>query len=172
MRNHLKLCVAAGLVLLTGCPSRRPANLKHVSLGIFEVIDCKTSGMSAMSLKGSTEKYCLAATPVVDETDIRMAEPSRGESGRPRLSLFFSVKTGQRMKETTERMSAEHLRSSDPARMGLVIDGTLVSVAVVNGVISDSLVIDGAFNREEAVQIAESLNANPPPRPSPSPGQK
>src|SRR5260370_25981724 len=89
MRNHWRLGMLVSLVLLAGCPSRHPANVRPVSLGIFEVIDCKTSGMAPMSLKGSTEKYCMAAKPVVDETDIRMAEASRDESGRPRLVLFF-----------------------------------------------------------------------------------
>ncbi len=78
MRNYLKLCVVVGVLLLTGCQSRQPANVKHVSLQIFEVIDCKTSGAKPMSLKGDAGKYCLAAKPVIDETDVR------GGAGKPR----------------------------------------------------------------------------------------
>jgi len=62
MRNRLLLCILVALVFLTGCQSRHPANVKPVTLGIFEVMDCKTSGTAPMSLKGGTEKYCLAAT--------------------------------------------------------------------------------------------------------------
>src|SRR5438046_830561 len=80
MWNELRLCTFVGLVLLTGCQSRQPTNVRHLSFGIFEVVDCKTSGMAPMNLKGSTEKYCLAAKPVVDETDIKAAEALRGES--------------------------------------------------------------------------------------------
>jgi len=158
------------LVLLTGCPSRHPTNVRPVSLGIFEVIDCKTSGTAPMSLKGGIEKYCLAAKPVVDETDIRFAEASRDESGRPRLVLFFTSKAGQRMRETTERIQAEQPRRNDLGRMGIVIDGTLISAPVLKGVVSDSVVIAGGFSWEDAVQLADSLNAGP--RPSSSNGQK
>ena len=159
MRNRLLLCMLVGLALLTGCRSRHPANVRPVSLGIFEVIDCKTSGTAPMSLKGGSEKYCLAAKPVVDETDIRSAEASRDESGQPRLVLFFNSKAGQRMRELTERMQAEQLRSNSLGRMAIVIDGTLISAPVVRGVVSDSVVIAGAFSWEDAVQLADSLNA-------------
>jgi len=160
-----------GLVLLTGCQSHA-ANVRPISLGIFEVIDCKASGMAPMSLKGATEKYCLAPKPVVDETDIKLAQAIRDQSGKPRLQLYFSLKTGQRMREVTERIYAEHLRRNDQGRMGLVIDGRLVSAPALSGVISDSLVIDGAFSWEDAVQIADSLNAIPPQRSPSSNGQK
>jgi len=52
MRNRLLLCILVALVFLTGCQSRHPANVKPVTLGIFEVMDCKTSGTAPMSLKG------------------------------------------------------------------------------------------------------------------------
>jgi len=128
--------------------------------------------MAPMSLKGGTEKYCLAAKPVVDETDIRMAKASRDESGKPRLLLFFSSKAGQRMRDTTERIQKEQPRRNDLGRMGIVIDGTLIGVPIVNGVVSDSIVIAGAFSWEDAVQLADSLNAVPQPRSSSSNGQK
>lgn len=153
MRNRLKLCMLPGLLLLAGCPSRRPADVKPVSLGIFEVVDCKATSAAPVSLKGSTEKYCLAAKPIVDETDVRHAQADRNDAGRSRLVLFFTLKTGQRMKENTERIFEQH------GMMGLVIDGALVSVPTLSGPISDTLEVDGAFSREEAAQIAESLNA-------------
>lgn len=162
MRNHLMLCLVAGSVLVTGCKSRQPASashpssVKHVSLRIFEVVDC-TAGMVAMSVKGSAEKYCLAAKPVVDETDVRMAEASRDESGRGRLQLYFTLKTGERMRETTGRITTEHLRRHDDGKMGIVVDGTLIAAPTVRGAISDLLVIDGVFGWEEAVQVANSL---------------
>jgi len=155
----------ASLVFLSGCKSPdaasvKPANVRHVSLAIFEVIDCK-SGMVPMTLKGSTEKYCLAAKPVVDETDIRRAEAGHDEFGGVRLSMYFTSKAGQRMKETTERVNTE-FRTGVPGKMALVIDGMLVSVPTLHGTISDSLVISGTFNMEDAVQIADSLNASAP----------
>jgi len=166
VRNNLILCLLAGLVLLSGCKSPQSAtvkraNVKHVSLGIFEVIDCRT-GMVPITLKGSTEKYCLAAKPVVDETDIRLAEAGHDESGGVNLSMLYTLKAGQRMRETTERLDKEFSRSGVAGKMALVIDGVLVSVPTVHGTISDSLVISGTFNMDEAAQIADSLNAGRP----------
>jgi len=162
VRNHLILPLFASVVFLSGCKSPdatsvEPANVRHVSQAILEVIDC-TTGMVPMTLKGSTEKYCLAAKPVVDETDVKGAEAGQSQFGGGRLDLYFTVKTGERMKETTERINSEHLRRNDYGRMALVIDGALVSVPILHDTISDSLVIDGAFNPEEAAQIARSLN--------------
>jgi SecD-like export protein len=162
MRNCLTLCLLAGLVILAGCRSRPPAEVRHVSLGIFEVVDCKTSGSAAMSVEGSTEKYCLAAKPVVDETDIRLARASRRESGEPQLELYFTKKAGERMRETTERILAEHQRLNDLGKMGFVIDGTLVEAADLRATISDSLVLTGANLKINIDQIAESLNASRP----------
>jgi preprotein translocase subunit SecD len=147
-----------GLVVLFGCQSRRPANVRHISFRIFEIIDCKTSGITAVSLKGSAEKYCLAATPVIDETDIKAAQALRSESGKARVEMFFSLKTGERMKEVTGRIYTEHLQRKEQGRLGIVMDGTLVIVAPLSEVISDELVIDGNFSWEDAVQIAQSLN--------------
>jgi hypothetical protein len=110
------------------------------------------------------EKYCLAAKPIIDETDIRLAQAGRDETGKPQLLLFFTLKTRQRMKETTERTYAQH------GRMGIVIGGKLFDVPVLYGVISDTLAIRGGFSWDDAVQIAESLNAVQS-RPSPASGQ-
>jgi preprotein translocase subunit SecD len=147
-----------GLVLLAGCQSQQPTNVRHVSFGIFEVVDCKTSGMAPKSLQGSTEKYCLSAKPIVDETDVRTAQALRSDSGKARLELFFTLKTGEHVKEVTGRINAEHLRRNEQGSLGIVIDGTLVTVATLSGVISDTFVVDGSFGWEEAVQIAQSLN--------------
>ena len=165
VRNHLILRLFVSVVFLSGCKSPdaasvKPANVRHVSLAIFEVVDCK-NGIVPMTLKGSTEKYCLAAKPVVDETDIRRAEAGHDEVGGVRLSMYFTSKAGQRMKETTERVNTE-FRTGVPGKMALVIDGMLVSVPTLHGTISDSLVIAGTFSMDEAVQIADSLNAGPP----------
>lgn len=113
--------------------------------------------MVPVSVKGSAEKYCLAAKPVVDETDIRGAEALHTESGGVRLALYTTSKVGERLREATERISAEHLRRHDDGKLGIVVDGTLKDVPVVRGAISDSIVIDGAFSWEEAVQIANSV---------------
>lgn len=158
MKNHWMIGLALSFVLLAGCTSRKPASVKPVSLRIFEVVDC-TAGMVPMSLKGSTEKYCLAATPVIDETDIKLAEATHNDSGGVRLQLYFSIETGKLMRETTDRIYKEHLHRNSQGRMGIVVDGELISAPELRGVIADDLVIDGAFSWDEAVKIANSLTS-------------
>ena len=166
MRNCLALSSLVGLIFLAGCRSRPPADVRYVSLGIFEVVDCKTSGLPAMKVHWSTERYCLAAKPVVDETDVRQARASRGQTGQPQLELLFTKKAGQRMQETTERILAEHQQRNDSGKMGLVIDGTLVEVPTLRATIHDSLVLTEPDFGIDIDQIAESLNAHVPPPPS------
>jgi preprotein translocase subunit SecD len=171
MRNCLTLCILAALIFLAGCRSRPPADVRYVSLGIFEVVDCKTTGLPAMSVQGNTERYCLAYKPVVDETDVRLARASRGPTGQPQLELFFTKSVGKRMQETTERILAEHQQRNGLGKLGLVIDGTLVEVPALRSTISDSLVLTAPDSGINLDQIAESLNAHLPP-PAPSNGQK
>ena len=113
--------------------------------------------MVPMNVKGSAEKYCLAANPVVDDTDIRGAEALHNESGGVRLALYTTLKAGDRLREATERITAEHLRRHDDGKLGVVVDGTLKDVPVVRGAISDAIVIDGAFSWDEAIQIVDSV---------------
>ena len=158
MRNHWIIGMALGFVFLAGCTSRKPASVRQVSLRIYEVVDC-TAGMVPMSLKGSTEKYCLATEPVVDEKDIKLVQVSHDEYDRVRLQLYFSVETGKFMRETTDRIYKEHLHGNSQGRMGIVVDGELISAPELRGVIADALVIDDAFSWGEAVRIADSLMA-------------
>lgn len=169
MRNCLTLCIL-GLIFLAGCRSRPRTDVKYVSLRIFEVVDCKPGGAVAVSVAGSGEKYCLAAKPVVDETDVKRARASRDDSGQPRLDLLFTKQAGERMRETTGRIFAEHQQRNDSAKMGLVIDGTLVEVPTLREAISDLVVVTWPDTAVNLDQIAESLNAHLPP-PS-SNGQK
>lgn len=158
MRNHFILSLLT-VLLFIGCKPRPAANVPHVSLQVFEVVDC-VPGVVPKSVKGSTEKYCLAAKPVVDETDIRGAEALHNESGGARLQMFFTRKAGDRMKETTERLNVQHPRPDAPGKMAIVIDGVLIEVPNVRGVISDALVLEGDFlSWEQAVQIADSIRA-------------
>lgn len=150
------LCLIAGFVLVVGCKSSPPANVKHVSLQIFEVIDC-TPKMVPMTLKGKTEKYCLADKPIIDETDVRGAQALHGDTGEVRLALYMTLQAGDRMKETTARIDGQREGGSSPGKLAMVIDGALIEAATVHGVISDSIVVDGAFSWDEAVQIARSL---------------
>lgn len=177
MRTHLMSCILVSFVVVIGCNSSHPTemtvptNAKHVSLGVFEVVDC-AKGMVPMRLKDSEEKYCLAPKPVVVETDVTLARASLDETRTVRLLIYLTSEAGQRMKEITERINQRHLGRNDYGKMAIVIDGALRFVPTIRGTLSDQIAIDGAFSFEEATQIADSLNASRRPRTSPSTEQK
>lgn len=124
---------------------------------IFEVVDC-TATMVPRNVRGSAETQCLSAEPVIDTTDIRGAQVLHNESGSVRLEVYTTSKAGERLKETTARITAQHLQRHDDGKVGIVVDSTLVATPVVRGAVSDAIVIDGAFSWDEAVQIADSIN--------------
>lgn len=166
MRTHLISCILVSFVVGIGYRSSHPNELtlaqnpRHVSLGVFEVVDC-TKGMVPMSLKDSEEKYCLAPKPVVVETDVTLARANRDDTGTVQLLIYLTSEAGQRMKATTERLNKKSLSRDNYGKMGIVIDGALRSVPTVRGVISDQILIDASFSLEEAAQIADSLNSRP-----------
>lgn len=162
-RKLLCYLLLAGLALEAGCgeTGQFSADAKTVSMGLFEVVDCK-SAKQPITLKASDKKYCLADKPIVDETDVRAAHASRDQSGKPILVMFFTIKTGQRINDYTQRVYTEHLKRKEQAQLGFVIDGKLVTVAALSGAISDTIEISGAFSWEEALQLAQSLNASRP----------
>lgn len=77
------------------------------------------------------------------------------------MEMYLSSQAGQRMKETTERLNAESSHLNAPPKMAVVIDGTLISVPTLRNAVSDRLMIEEDISWEEAVQIADSLNAGP-----------
>ncbi len=147
--------VAVGLAyVFIGCKKSPPA--KPVSFGIFEVIDCSTSRSAPILLKGSNEKYCIAANPVVTERDIGAAAANHNDLDQPILNMYFHHSGADRLRETTQRLTNQ----PNPGRMAILIDGRLIMAPVVKGIIADSVVIAGGFRDEEAKDLAESLNAS------------
>ena len=161
MPRRMHGCVVLALLTLTACYGRRSVNTeaKPVSFGIFEVIDCKP-GSQPMPLRGATDKYCLAAEALIRETDVRLAQSRMSESGQPELNLYFTLQTGRRLHEATERIYSEHLKRGDLSAMAVVVDGTLVAAPTLRSTIDDSLVLQNFFTQEEADGLAASLMAS------------
>jgi len=140
--------------IAVGCKKSPPA--KPVSFGIFEIIDCNISHTAPIPLRGSDARYCIAASPVVSEKDLRGADPGHDELGKPILNLYFTLAAGDRMRAATQRLAERH------GQMAIVIDGKLFMAPEVRSVIADSLVVSSDFRKEELEELAASLNASRP----------
>jgi preprotein translocase subunit SecD len=154
-------CCAVAWLAIGGCsegPYQRDAT--PVSFRIIEVVDCKPS-MQPLTVNGSSEKYCLAAQPIVTEADVRDARPGTNESDRPILNLYFTHNAGERLRSETQRINSEHFARGDRGRLAMVVDGKLVSAANLYDTLADTIVVTMA-SKEEARKVAAGLNA---PRP-------
>ena len=98
-----------------------------------------------MSLTGGTDKYCLAAQPIVTERDVRGAQDSMDGSNRPVLNLYFTLKVGERLRAETQRINYEHAVRGDHGKLAIVADTVAIS----------------GFTREEAKNLAARLNLQP-----------
>ena len=161
MHKGFWCCALVAWLAMGGC-SERPyqRDAKPVSFSIVEVVDCKPS-MQPLTLIGSTEKYCLAAQPIVTEADVRDAVPGTSESNQPILNLYFTLKVGERLRAETQRINNEHLARGDHGKLAMVVDGKLVSAANLYGTLADTIMVTMS-TREEAKDLATRLNA---PRP-------
>ena len=115
-----------------------------------------------MTLSVSTDKYCLAAQPIVTEADVRVAQATTNGSNQPELDLYFTLKVGERLRAETRRITSEHRTHPDHGMLAIVIDGRLISVPTLNGTVADTLAITNVFTREEAKSLAARLNTHPP----------
>jgi preprotein translocase subunit SecD len=159
MRKGLSVCAIVPWLALVGCfDGSSSRNTQPVSLGIFEVVDCKPA-IQPMTLSGSTDKYCLAAQPLVTEADVRGAQATTKGSNQSELDLFFTLKVGERLRTETQRTRADH------RMLAIVIDGKLVSAPTLSGTIADTVAITNVFTREEAKSLAARLNTQRPARP-------
>ena len=154
-RFWLKACAIITLGFLAGCTSSRPVNVKPVTMGIFEVVDCKSSTTTPMTVEGNAEKDCLADKPVVNEMDLRnaAADQDGSESG---IRLLFTSEAGQRLKEISTRIAQQPQRG----KLGFVIDHKLIMAATIQSPFSDAVVIRGHLSPQQASDLAMSLRAS------------
>ncbi|HEY6970227.1 MAG TPA: hypothetical protein VJA94_13555 [Candidatus Angelobacter sp.] len=129
----------------------------HMTVQVFEIVDCKTDEDPGLTLRGTEKRYCFAGKAIVDETQIESASVMHSEyDPKPGLRLKFKPEGASRLHETSARVSA---RDEGPGQFGFVVNGKLVSVAIVRGAFGTDVVISGAFGAEECQHLATMLNA-------------
>ena len=111
----------------------------------------------AVILSGNTgrgdqaEYYVVSRTAAVAGSDIRDAQPSRDENGRPDVNFHLSNEGGRRFSEFT----GAHLHD----RLAIVLDNRVREAATINDQIRDNVQISGAFTEQQTQDLAMMLRS-------------
>jgi len=108
-------------------------------------------GLTEMTFDPTGEKLYLHDEVLIDNTDISSAEATEWE-GEYVVDLTFT----EPGREKLARVTGQHITE----RMGMVVDGRLLSAPRINAAITQGrAVIVGALTEEEAKRIAAGIQA-------------
>ncbi len=99
----------------------------------------------------ATEVYILTRSPVVTGRDLRDAQPQQADLGRWQTSFVLSQDAARKF----ERFTSANIGN----RLAIVLDKRVLSAPTIQAKISDSGVITGAANHDEAADLALNLRA-------------
>jgi preprotein translocase subunit SecD len=111
----------------------------------------------AVILPGNTgrgdqaEYYVVSRTAAVAGSDIRDAQPSRDENGRPDVNFHLSNDGGRRFSDFT----GAHMHE----RLGIVLDNRVREAAEIRDQIRDNVQITGAFTEQQTQDLSMMLRS-------------
>ncbi|HVP50996.1 MAG TPA: protein translocase subunit SecD [Terriglobales bacterium] len=102
---------------------------------------------------GETQEafYIVSRTAAVSGTDLRQAQPSRDENGRPDVTFILTGDGGRRFANFT----GSHVGD----RLAVVLDNKVMEVATIQEQIHDTGRITGAFTEQATKDLAMVLNS-------------
>src|SRR5437868_4556079 len=95
--------------------------------------------------------YLVSRSSAVTGRDLRSADPSRDDNGRPSVHFLLTGEGGRRFANFT----GSHVRDN----LAVVLDNKVQEVAVIKEQIRDSGVINGRFSEQEAKDLAMVLRS-------------
>jgi len=108
-------------------------------------------GLTEMTFQPTGEKLYIHDEVLIDNTDVSSASAIEWE-GEHAVDLIFTEPGGEKL----ARATGQHVDE----RMGMVVDGRLLSAPRINAAITQGrAVIVGGFTREEAQRIAAGIQA-------------
>ena len=155
VRSFILLTFALGIasVPLLAMKQSEP----HMTVQVFEIVDCKSDKDPGLMLRDTEKRYCFAGKAIVDETQIESASVMHSEyDPKPGLRLKFKAEGASRLHEASARLSTI---ADGPGQLGFVVNGKLVSVPIVRGAFGTDVVISGEFDAEECQHLAATLTA-------------
>lgn len=106
---------------------------------------------------GEDRVYIVGRIPVVGGTDIKHAEVSRDESGRPSVVFNLSTAAGNKFAAFT---AAHNEKGTDPNHfLAIVLDDKVREAASIRDEIHDRVEITGGFTDDTAKDLALLLNS-------------
>jgi len=97
------------------------------------------------------EYYVVSRTAAVSGNDIRDAQPSRDENGRPDVNFHLSNDGGRRFQQFTR----DHLHE----RLAIVLDNRVREAAEIHDEIRDNVQITGAFTEQQTQDLSMMLRS-------------
>jgi preprotein translocase subunit SecD len=95
--------------------------------------------------------YIVSRTAAVSGTDLRQAQPSRDENGRPDVTFILTGDGGRRFAAFT----GSHVND----RLAVVLDNKVMEVATIQEQIHDQGRITGAFTEQQTKDLSMILNS-------------
>lgn len=154
MSKLMFLCCS--FILLYGCSvihqSVQESNFKIPISVQFRLADkSPQNNAHEMKIKGTGEVVYLYTDSVLDQADIKSASVRQSVTGVYDLIIFFTINGSKKFSKITANNIGK--------RLGLVIDGELLSAPLIKGRISgEKIVITGKFTEKEAKDIANRIN--------------
>jgi len=115
---------------------------------------------NTMIMKGSPEResgetgdayYVVSRSSVVSGRDLRGAQPTTDQSGRPAVDFYLTNEGGKRFQAFT----GAHIKDS----LAIVLDNKVKSAPRIDGEISDTGIITGRFTQQQANDLAMVLRS-------------
>ncbi len=106
---------------------------------------------ASIGSSGASGYYVLSRNSVVAGRDVRDAEVTRDEAGRPAVNFQLTGDAGTRFGEFTGKNIGNYL--------AVVVSGKVKEVASINAEIHDSGIIQGGFNDQSAKDLALVLRS-------------
>jgi hypothetical protein len=102
--------------------------------------------------------YCIAAKPIIDKRQLKWAAAGTNESGKAYLTLKLTKEGGRTMEAASQRLLGEKEVKKGEVQLAIVINGKLLTVPYLRGVIKDEFNVEGAFTQNQLDKIADELN--------------
>jgi preprotein translocase subunit SecD len=108
-------------------------------------------GLTELTLHESGDVFYLHADAAIHDDDIASASVTK-HGGRSAVEVVLTAEGSKKLAAVTER--------NVKRRMGMVVDGRLVSAPIINAPITGGrAILQGDFSDEEALRIAQGLRA-------------
>jgi preprotein translocase subunit SecD len=140
---------AALLAIFSVCCSVGTGSAQ-VTFALRMVVPCDARNASLpMNVEGEGGKFCMQQEAIVDQADVKLAEVASEPNG-PRVRLTLTDAGSRKLLDTT--------RKNIGNRIGVVLNGRLLSAPIVRAPISNGIPISGHFTEQERNDIVAAFN--------------